>query len=118
MWWASYSAVQEALWRSLYYAGADVGDEDWGAIVAVQAASAFVGGCISGGVTTPLDVVKTQLQARLSLLDPIHSLLLPWDRFCLPLVSLVENTNLTCKQTAFCQIYECHSTADCVLSDL
>lgn len=41
-----------------------MGDEDWAAIVAVQAASALMGGCISGGITTPLDVVKTQLQVR------------------------------------------------------
>ena len=58
--------MQETLWRGLYYAGADVADEDWGAIVAVQAASAFMGGCMSGGITTPLDVVKTQLQASFS----------------------------------------------------
>lgn len=64
MWWASYSAVQETIWRGLYHAGADVGDDDWAVIVAVQAVSALVGGSISGGLTTPLDVVKTQLQAR------------------------------------------------------
>lgn len=79
MWWASYSAVQETLWRGLYYAGADVGDDDWAIIVAVQAASAFMGGCMSGGITTPLDVVKTQLQVRLSssnfLLSVCHSVL-------------------------------------------
>ena len=62
VWWGVYAAYQDAAWRTLYALGADVRDEDVGTVAAVQAFCAMLGGLTSGAITTPLDVVKTQLQ--------------------------------------------------------
>lgn len=73
VWWGVYAAYQDAVWRTLYTVGVDVGDEDVAAVAGVQAFCALLGGLTSGALTTPLDVVKTQLQV--SACSRLHILL-------------------------------------------
>lgn len=69
VWWGMYAAYQDRVWRTLYALGVDVRDEDVGTVAAVQAFCAMLGGLTSGALTTPLDVVKTQLQVC----APLHA---------------------------------------------
>ena len=61
-WWGFYAMYQD--WNSylLYLRGADVANDNVSVIAAVQAASGCMAGLTSGALTTPLDVIKTQLQ--------------------------------------------------------
>jgi Mitochondrial carrier protein len=61
-WWAFYALYQDWNWYMLYRNGADIKEDNRGAIAAVQAASGCMAGLTSGALTTPLDVIKTQLQ--------------------------------------------------------
>ncbi|KAK6155290.1 hypothetical protein DH2020_009538 [Rehmannia glutinosa] len=71
VWWASYGASQRVIWRLL-----DRGTEGDGAassegkIVMVQAAGGIFAAAMASCITTPLDTIKTRLQARRFKLEP------------------------------------------------
>ena len=56
--------LQDFNWYLLWRNGANVSESNTAAIAAVQAGSGCLAGLTSGALTTPLDVIKTQLQAR------------------------------------------------------
>jgi solute carrier family 25, member 44 len=61
-WWSAYAWYQACAWHFLYLQGYDIQDHDRAAIAAVQAGSGCLAGLTSGALTTPLDVIKTQIQ--------------------------------------------------------
>lgn len=65
LWWGCYGGYQRLLWDARARARGDGeadGSPSQGEVVGVQAGSALLAGATSGLLTTPLDVVKTQLQ--------------------------------------------------------
>jgi hypothetical protein len=62
VWWGAYATYQDWNWRLLYHNGFNVANDDIVAIAAVQAVSGCMSGLTAGVLTTPLDVIKTQLQ--------------------------------------------------------
>ncbi|MQL79218.1 hypothetical protein Taro_011666 [Colocasia esculenta] len=66
VWWASYSLSQRVIWGGVGCCLCSSGGEGltpgYGAVSAVQAASAAVAGGVSAVTTMPLDTIKTRMQ--------------------------------------------------------
>ncbi|CDP02337.1 unnamed protein product [Coffea canephora] len=64
VWWASYGSSQRFIWRLLGQGSEHVGQApSQGTIVMVQAAGGIFAGATASCITTPLDTIKTRLQA-------------------------------------------------------
>ncbi|KAK9114361.1 hypothetical protein Syun_021158 [Stephania yunnanensis] len=66
VWWATYGSSQRLIWRLLGYGGEHEksNPSPWN-IVLVQAAGGIAAGATASCVTTPLDTIKTRLQAAM-----------------------------------------------------
>uniref|UniRef100_M0ZM75 Mitochondrial carnitine/acylcarnitine carrier protein n=1 Tax=Solanum tuberosum TaxID=4113 RepID=M0ZM75_SOLTU len=65
VWWASYGSSQRFIWSKLLDNGTEHGGPapSQGKIVSVQAAGGIIAGATASCITTPLDTIKTRLQA-------------------------------------------------------
>lgn len=63
IWWGSYGVYQKLIWQYVYRKGQEARNPPpTYDIVAIQAVSAAAAGLTSGGLTAPLDMIKTRIQ--------------------------------------------------------